>query len=291
MHLAITDSGLGGLSICADVERNLRRRHARDAVRITYVNAWPDEGTGYNDLPDAAARAAVFDRALRAIASLRPDRVLIACNTLSILYPLTEFSRTSDLPVHGIIDTGVDLFHEAMTDDPARILVVVGTKTTIEADVHRHRLIDRGVDSSRLAGQSCHGLAAAIESDPEGARTASLIESCAAGAASHVPAGRSAFLGLCCTHYTYVAERLRAAMARQTGGDVRVLDPNRRLAERAVPAFDGEALAVEGTVTVSVVSKVPLTAHTRASLARLVAETSPATAEALVSYVRIPDLF
>ena len=67
-HLVVTDSGLGGLSICAALERRLRAE-GRRSVRLTYVNAWPFEGRGYNDLPDLRARAEVFDRALRRCAS------------------------------------------------------------------------------------------------------------------------------------------------------------------------------------------------------------------------------
>ncbi len=72
-HLVLTDSGLGGLSLCATLERRLRRRD----IRLTYLNAWPFEGIGYNDLPTVPERAEVFDRALCAMAALAPDQVLV----------------------------------------------------------------------------------------------------------------------------------------------------------------------------------------------------------------------
>jgi len=40
----------------------------------------------------------VFDAALSRIAEMRPDRLVIACNTLSILYPQTAFSRDPVVP-------------------------------------------------------------------------------------------------------------------------------------------------------------------------------------------------
>ena len=68
---------------------------------------------------------------------LRPDRILIACNTLSVLYPMTAFSRTTAVPVLGIIDAGVDLFLEALEADPSSSIVLFGTRITIESGVHR----------------------------------------------------------------------------------------------------------------------------------------------------------
>ena len=46
----------------------------------------PTLGRGYNDLPDVASRAAVLDKALAAMTAFRPGLILIACNTLSVLY-------------------------------------------------------------------------------------------------------------------------------------------------------------------------------------------------------------
>lgn len=293
MHIVITDSGLGGLSICGQIERNLGRTAPPCGTHLTYVNAWPDEGTGYNDLPDIAARAAMFDRALASIAAMAPDRIVIACNTLSILYPGTSFSHETAVPVMGIVEAGVTLFREALTADQDAHLVLIGTKTTIESGEHRARLISGGIAPERVVGQSCHGLAAAIETDPDGRRARDLIESCTASASSRLPADRPSLLGLCCTHYTYVAERLRTAMSRHAGREVGVLDPNRRLADLVAPASSPAAPAGIGAapVAVSIISKVALSDRARQSIARLIEGTSPATSQALLSYVREPDLF
>jgi len=230
-HTVITDSGLGGLAVCAALERALRPSAAATPVRLTYVNAWPFEGRGYNDLADVPARARVFDAALRQMAGLRPDRIVIACNTLSILYPHTAFSLSSGVPVRGIIDAGVGVFGESLAEDAAATIVLAGTRTTIESGVHRDRLAARGTDPARIAAVPCHGLAAAIERDVNGPSAARLIEECAARAAAAAPPGGTLLLGLCCTHYVYVAGRLEAALAAKTGRLVRALDPGRRLVE------------------------------------------------------------
>jgi glutamate racemase len=304
-HIVITDSGLGGLSICAALEKNLREAGLSRAVRLTYVNAWPFEDRGYNDLPGAADRADVFDRALLRMSAMHPDRILIACNTLSILYPRTEFSRNPPVPVQGIVDAGVDLFAERLRHDPAASIVLTGTKTTIESGVHRDQLVHRGIDPARIAATSCHGLAAAIEKDVDGAGVAELIDACATKAAAAAPLGGVLFAGLCCTHYGYVAVRIVDALAGKTGRRVRALDPNLRLvgslmAEdgffegargREPGAGQARPGGFRGDVTVELISKVGLEDTARRAVARLIEPVSAVTARALLSYSRVPDLF
>ena len=93
-RLVVTDSGLGGLSICAALERRLRLDGGR-RVRITYVNAWPFEGRGYNDLPDIAARAAVFDRALD------PDGLVVARSHPHRVQHAVDHLRAHGVPPRG----------------------------------------------------------------------------------------------------------------------------------------------------------------------------------------------
>ena len=304
-HIVITDSGLGGLSVCAALEQGLRQLAPARGVRLTYVNAWPFEDRGYNDLPDEEARARVFDAALARMADLRPDRILIACNTLSILYPRTAFSHCPPLPVHGILDAGVDLFVDQLAREPDSSIVLIGTRTTIESGAHTTRLEQRGIDPRRIAAVSCHGLAGAIERDVDGPRTAELIADCAARAVGAAPPGGTCFIGLCCTHYGYIAGRLIGAVARLTPRRVHALDPNARLTEGLLAdavfmGSDGDARAAgtsapagggAGAVSVELVSKVSLSETARAGIARLVAPVSPATAAALLSYAHLPDLF
>ena len=294
-HIVITDSGLGGLSVCAALEMGLRQDAPPAGLRLTYVNAWPFEDRGYNDLPDDETRARVFDAALVRMAAMKPDRILIACNTLSILYPRTSFSRRPPVPVHGIVDAGVDLFAARLADHADGSIVLLGTKTTIESGVHAARLRARGIGGGRIAAVSCHGLAGAIERDVDGPRAAELVAECAARAAAAAPPGATLWLGLCCTHYGYIAVRLVDAVARAAARSVRALDPNAQLtaALLADAAFIGPRAPAQppGPVSVELVSKVTLPDTARAGIARLVEPVSPATAAALLSYALVPDLF
>jgi glutamate racemase len=309
VHLVITDSGLGGLTICAGIEQGLRLTGHRGEVRLTYVNAWPESGRGYNDLPDSASRVAAFDRVLAAIDARRPDRIVIACNTLSIVYEHTAHRSAARVPVHGIVDAGVEMFAEALGRAPGSALVLVGTRTTIESGAHRGRLLALGVAPARVSGASCHGLATAIERGPASDATTALIDTCAERAATAQPVGAPLLVGLCCTHYGMVAGRLRAAVQARVEGTVETLDPNARLVadvvahlgargrEPAEPASARSAQASNGAgpvahgPAVTMVSKVALEDEQRRAVAAILEETSPATAAALLTYEHVPDLF
>jgi len=290
--IAITDSGLGGLLICAELERRLRETGAPGAFRLVYVNAWPDPGRGYNDLPDLPARAAVFDRALGAMAAFRPDLILIACNTLSVVYEATDFGRAPAVPVKGILEAGTDLFHEALARDPDGVLVLFGTRTTIGSGEHVRRLIALGVDRRRLVAEPCHGLAAVIDKDPDSPEVAGLVDACVLRAMPRVPPAGTLYSGLACTHYAYVGGVFESALARHGGARVRTLDPGLRLIDGLMSGLAARAGGLRaGPVAIEVVSKVELPEAQRLAMARRLELISPATARALLGYRHIPDLF
>lgn len=290
LHLVITDSGLGGLSICAAIERNLRRAGEYGNVRITYFSAW--EGTGYNDLPDIQSRARVFDRALSRMSDYRPDCILVACNTLSIIYEETRFRRAPLVPVRGIIDEGVELFVGALNAEPASSIILFGTRTTIESGVHRNRMVGKGIDVKRIVTVASHGLAGAIERDPDGTAVGALIAKAAFEAALAERPGDPLYVGFCCTHYAYVRDRFASEMTRTFGKPVRILDPNHRLVSRVAPDVDQSAAGEPCSATaVEVLSKVPMDAYKRHVIAERIRPVSGVTAEALLSYSLALDLF
>jgi glutamate racemase len=292
IHVLVTDSGLGGLAVCAEMERSLRHASPSDTVQLTYFNAWPDESGGYNSMPDPQSRARVFELALRSMKRYGPDLIVIACNTLSVIYERTEFGHNPPAPVMGIIDAGVGLFLEAMHADPPCAIVLFGTRTTMESGIHRGRLIQEGILPGRIISQACHGLAAAIEADPGSPEVAGLIERFAAEACPAEYDGARLYAGLCCTHYSYVAGLIQAALQRLCGRPVRVLDPVRRLAERAASALGPDRARIAGRVIpVRVVSKVRLEESQRRAIGARIRPVSEATAGALLSYAHVPDLF
>lgn len=289
-HLVVTDSGLGGLSVCAYLDAMLRASDGSYDLQITFVNAWPEAGQGYNDLADVAARARAFDRVLSRIGDMHPDLLLIACNTLSIVYENTEFRRAPSFPVHGIVDVGVDLFSHSLLASAESSIVLMGTRTTIESGVHRAALVERGISPERIASAACHGLATAIERGPASEVTLRLVDTCAADAAGRSRPGEPLYIGLCCTHYGMIGEQIAAAVGRHAGRRAVPLDPNAGLAREIVPQLVHNGAAVKH-VEIKVISKVALTAGQQNGVGDLLERISPATADALRGYTHVPELF
>ncbi len=244
----VIDSGLGGLSVSADIDHRARRTSCYRSIDLVFANALPDAARGYNTMPSMNEKAAVFSEALRGmVAKIHPDAILIACNTLSVVYPHTAFARTADIPVVGIVDIGVV--------------------------------------------QACPDLAGEIQSDPDGDVAKTMIDLYVAEAAgAMLRKTMKTLVGLCCTHYGYVADRFAEAMRSSTGSDVEILDPNERMADVLFPAGCGARFST-AKVTQRVLSKVKFSDAEITAIARLVEAKSCGSANALRMYEHTPDLF
>ncbi len=64
---------------------------------------------GYNHFETLERRVRVFDNALRAMDRFDPDQILIACNTLSVIYSHTPFARETNKKVREIVSHGVEM--------------------------------------------------------------------------------------------------------------------------------------------------------------------------------------
>jgi glutamate racemase len=292
LHFVITDSGLGGLAICAGIERALRSGGPYRNVRITYVNTRPEPDSGYSAISDEQARAGMFDRALGSLDRLRPDKIVLACHILSMLYPLTAHSHTAPVPVQGILDAGVNLFYEHLSADPSSSFLILGSRATIHSGWHREHLEEKGIEPERITAVACDGLADAIDRNPDSEETLQWVEKCASDAWNAGWFANRLYVGLCCTHYSYAAEAIRSALERVSGHTIRILDPGQALVQRVAGAGENRRpAAVNPSVRVEVISKIELEEPQRQALARRLLLVSGATAQALLSYRHVPDLF
>ncbi|MFA6107590.1 MAG: aspartate/glutamate racemase family protein [Candidatus Latescibacterota bacterium] len=290
LSLLVTDSGLGGLSIFAALERAFRRHRPFRAVTMTYFNAWPDQGQGYNNLPDMTERARVFNQALRSMAKFRPDLILIACNTLSVIYPYTRFSRTTRKRVQGIVDLGVEMIRGRMQALPGSRVILFATPTTIEGDAHRAGLVAAGIAAERIVPLACPGLAGRIENDPTSLEVSSLIDRCCREAGARLQRGGPVLAALCCTHFGYCRGSFRESLARHCGEGVEILDPNEAMVQavlEGMPAERGGGTAM----ALRVVSRVPWEYRQLEKMIPVVEQISKPTAIALAAYEHRPDLF
>jgi glutamate racemase len=286
----VTDSGLGGLSVAAEIERYARETGDGRSLRVVFASALPEAGRGYNTMKSAERKARVFAAALAGMTrAVRPDVVLVACNTLSVLLP--RIGGAADVPVLGIVGLGVDMLEERLRAVGGSTAVVFATETTVEAGAHRAMLIERGIADERIVTQACPRLASEIERDATSDLVASMIDRFAAEAMGLMTQkGDPVIAGLCCTHYGYSAEQFREALRRHGARSVEILDPNLRMARVLFP--EGKSpRGAGGGVSIRVVSRAEISDAEVRSIAALIHPASAATAAALRAWERRTDLF
>lgn len=289
--VVIVDSGMGGLSIGAEIARRLAKGCAFDKVSITYFNAWPDQDRGYNLLPDDSERIRVFDNALAATLNFTPNIILIACNTLSVLYRSTLFSRQTNIPVVGIVDYGVEMIHAYLASDPRRQTIIMGTLTTIAANSHRIMLATKGIAADRMVAQPCNQLATQIENNPKGPVVRGMIDEFISQAVNKLTDRKAPVAAsLCCTHFGYSADLIQASLTSKIDGNITILNPNTAMAERFVTAF-APPRSGSTTVDISVVSKIVWHREKLQAMASVLETVSPEVANALLAYHHDPELF
>jgi glutamate racemase len=294
MHIVITDSGVGGLSVVAYAERFVRTHGLAEPVRLTFANAAPENDYGYNSMPSRAVKLETFDRFLRNVKErFTPDLIYVACNTLSVLLPDTEYIRSAHVPMRittkGIVETAAQLLVHALDAEPRSVAIVFGTQTTIDAGTYPRILEARGIAAERIVSQACPGLADTISEDREGTRTQSEIRHWVRTAIERMErANAPVIAALACTHYGYRKEQFATAFA-EAGLQATVVNPN----ERAVDDLFG-AKPDAGPFTdveVRFVTRYAIPDATVEALTFFLDAISPRTVAAMKSFEQVPDLF
>lgn len=289
MHILLTDSGVGGLSVVAYAERFVRTHGWREPVRLTFANAAPANDYGYNSMPSRDEKLATFDRFLRNVTErFAPDSIYVACNTLSVLLPDTPYLASARIPVTGIVATGAGLLLRALEADPHSVAMIFGTQTTIDAGTYPRMLVERGVEPSRIVSQACPGLADTISEDREGTKTRAEIRGWVRTAIDKMQDAAAPVVAcLACTHYGYRKDLFAAAFA-EAGVPATVLNPN----ESAVDDLFGDA--PEGAhreAEVQFVTRYAIPDATVEALTYFLEPLSPRTVAAMQHFEQVPDLF
>ena len=280
MHILITDSGVGGLSVCAYAERFVRTQGVREPVRLTFANAAPENDYGYNSMPSRDVKIQTFDRFLNNVTKrYAPDFIYIACNTLSVLLPDMPFFQKGVLQVKGIIETGIASLMKEL--EPRSTAIIFGTQTTIDSGAYPRLLKQRGIDDSRIVTQACPGLADTISEDREGSKTQVEIQRWVAAAMEKVHDRSSPIVAcLACTHYGYrkdvFADALRATVINPNESAVGDLFPSNG------PSHDAE---------VQFVTRYAIPKATIDALTYFLNDISPRSVAAMKSFIHVPDLF
>lgn len=290
MQIVITDSGLGGLAVCADLERALGKLNPPAALDIVYLNAAPTDEYGYNRMPDRQTKVAVFDRFLyNAHERFQPVLTYIACNTLHVLYPATSFSTAASIPVGGIVGDGQELLGESLKQRPESPVILFATETTIHENTYGRGLREAGVGDGNLINQPCPRLAHTISNDHGGAAVRELVRQFTAEAMERIsrnPTEIHAFLG--CTHFGFQTRIFQEELQRHAA-QVTILNPNLQAARSILGMLPQQP--AEGNTQVRFISAYPVPEVEIESLMIYLADMdAPLTRQALQEQQIMPDL-
>jgi glutamate racemase len=294
MHILITDSGVGGLSVCAYAERFVRTHGFREPVRLTFANAAPANDYGYNSMRTREEKLATFDRFLRNVADrFAPDLIYVACNTLSVLLPDTPYAASAAIPVRGIVETAANLLVRTLDANPRSVAMIFGTQTTIDAGAYPRLLEARGIAPARIVSQACPGLADTISEDREGTKTTAEIRGWVDTAIAKMQQPEASVVAcLACTHYGYRKDVFAAALA-DAGIDATVINPNESAVGDLFPPQPGSASDERSfrEVDVQFVTRYAIPAATIEALTWFLSDLAPRTIAAMQHFVHAPDLF
>ncbi|MGD8345781.1 MAG: aspartate/glutamate racemase family protein [Lysobacterales bacterium] len=292
LTVVVTDSGLGGLSVVADLAEKLAAQDGFREVDLVFVNALFREHGGYNALQTRAEQLAVFSRALDAMAArFDPDLILVACNTLSVLTPDTAFVAASRIPVVGIVEAGVEQIAQRLKADPKARNLMFATRTTVEEGSHLDGLRRLGIGEEQFVAQACPQLTLYIEQGFDAMDTELLIDAYVDEALSMMgePSGPLT-VSFNCTHFGYSLPLWQRAFESRGVVVDAYLDPNTNMADFLVTdKLQGRYPSTK--IAVKVVSMPPIQPAAIDSIGRWLDGVSPATAAALRRYQRVEDLF
>ena len=236
MNLVITDSGLGGFYVCAQLMSLLKESavpnnsvNPAGGLKVSYINAVPSKERGYNSMSGKAEQIEIFEKILRnAKILVDPDYIFVACGTLSVLLKEMQFKRENTSLIEGILPIGFKLLLDCLHQNSKAKALIFGTPTTINANTFRDELFQHGIEQSRIITQACPELATQISNDPEGSFVEDRIRHWVHQALSQLAADSSGpllvFLG--CTHYAYRESLFRMSFKNEGCNQISMLNPN-----------------------------------------------------------------
>jgi len=294
MHILITDSGVGGLSVCAYVERFLRKQGIKGLVKLTYVNASPENDFGYNSMGSRREKLDNFSRFLNIISeTYSPDLIYIACNTLSVLFSDTEFSKNGCIPVQGIVETGVNRLLRDLSRNPRSVVAIFGTDTTIEEETYSRLLQQKGIDATRIISQACPSLADTISEDRQGLSVKKKVKKYVDEAIGKTEVQATHHLTyLACTHYGYRKLYFSKAF-EERGVKTKILNPNEFVVDELFEKYGDNFTDTEGRndVEVEFITRYRIPVSALETIAFFLDGVSPKTVQAFTNFTHAPDLF
>ncbi len=274
----------------ADLEKQISEKNVFNSVGLVFFNSHAARGFGYNSMKSVDDKVRVFDSALQSmIDKFNPDIILVACNTLSVIADQTETSRTTGIPILGIVEFGIDLIYDNLMRDPNSSVIIYGTPTTIDSDAYKQGLIARGIDEEKIVNQPCYLLETEIQKDSQSKNTVDMIDKYTGEAEVRLENKSDKVFGaFCCTHYGYCAKLFEDSLSRRFVKSS-VLNPNKLMSDFIVSL--GEASTPETGVSVEVHSRVCIPSGELESIGCLIKQDAPLVYRALNGYKYDENLF
>ncbi len=287
--IIVTDSGVGGISVAAELYCQLKEKAQYEKVRILYFNSLFDADSGYNRLESLHQKVHMFNSALYGMLNYSPDLILIACNILSLLYPYTSFAKSIFLPVVGIVEIGVNYILTRVGSDKNSLVIIFATPATIAEGTHKSMLA-QSLPDTNVIEQACPELAFAI-GDGEKRKIKQLIHKYTAQAIQKLDTKHfKIYASLNCTHFGYYQDEFLQAFQQNGIRDVEILNPNSEMVNLVVPEKRSDT-PCHPDITIEFVSKVKIHPNGINSLIPFIEGVSKEAAVALQNYFYNPELF
>jgi glutamate racemase len=290
--IAVTDSGLGGLSILGDAVERMKREKIFHSVHFVFFNALFSTEGGYNSLKSRDQKIRIFNSALEGLEeAYSPDLILIGCNTLSVLFKNTSFSRNSIIPVVGIVNSGVELIAQNLKNHPKSKVILFGTQTTMREGIYTQKLEERGFLPERVVSQACPELVSYIEKGYDSDETEMLVLAYVDEALQKLGnPDPELYVSFNCTHYGYSLDLWEKAFETFGVKPQVFLNPNFGMNDFLFQNTHTDRYR-STDVSVGVVSMVEIEEDRIRSIGTWLEGLSPQTADALRSYTHDPELF
>ncbi|MFH0735462.1 MAG: hypothetical protein V1773_13490 [bacterium] len=289
LTILVTDSGLGGLNVAAKIRANLDNGLFANEINVIYFNALPEKGRGYNSINNLAEKVKIFNSALNGmVKNCNPDIILIACNTLSVVYQHTEFYKNPKVEVMGIVDLGVRMILNFLDNKDTQI-VLFGTPTTIQGEAHKNLLINQGINPNNIIPQACKNLESEIQIDAASSMVKELIEKYLTEAVPLQSDNKNYIFALCCTHYEYSLPLFEACIKEKIK-NYKIVNPNNLMVEELNKRLTSNSVTKQ-IVTQKVLSRTVISQVDIDNISGLIAPISGKFALALQNYECNEKLF
>ena len=284
------DSGLGGLSVTAELVERIKTQGQFEEAEISFFNCRPCNDSAYDSMGSNEARAKFFSKSLYAMyEKFQPDVIIIACNTLSAIYEMCEFSKSPPVAVIGIIEDGVDEIFNSLLDNPEIEMIMFGTPTTVSSGIHKNILTAWGIDPERLHYQDCLNLPSAIVHGAESDEVKNMIEKFMKSGVAKTKGGNFG-ISLLCTHFVYSLSFFSevARSFKNFSGDI--INPNSTLVDSFLKKYK-HGKAANPKTSIKCYTHTNISPKMCQEIFPYLKKISPDTAEALLNIVDTPDMF